>query len=1171
MRHTLIRLHPVTVTAALLSLLLLAAESGSGQEKPAAEAGRKQQAQGGEYMGALELGKGIERELQGGAVHVYGIMLAAGQFLHVVVDQRGIDVVVKLFGPDGKQLTEVDSPNGAQGPESIPRVADMPGRYRLEVRSLEESAAAGRYEVRIQELRTATERDRRRVAALASLEEAKLFQQQSEKLYGEGKYNEATSLAERALAIYEVALGTEHPDVATALHNLAVLYWSKHDYARAELLYRRALDIREKALGQEHSEVATTVYSLAVLFRDKGDYTQAESLYRRAQAIYEKTLGPEHPNVALPVHQLALLHYLKGEYAQSETLFLRAIAIREKALGAEHLYTATTLGDLATLYRDRGDYSQAESLQKRALEISEKALGADHPYLAAALHNLAVIYQKKGDYALAEPQYQRALEIGEKALGPDHPDTATLIYSLALLYEEKGDYARSESLNRRALSIYEKALGAEHISVAKSLNSLAKLATLKRDYVQAELFYRRALAVYEKAVGAEHPDVAAFINNMARLYEEKADYAQAETLYLRSLAIREKAQGQGHPDVAASFNNLAMLYLRKRDYVRAEALFKRALEISEKALGPEHPQLAHILSNFAVLYQLKGNTEQAVALQTRGNSIREHNITLILTTGSESQKRIYLNSLSNETNSTISLHVRSAPDSLDAAKLAFTTVLRRKGRVLDVMSDQLGALRRRLNPQDQELLNQLSNTSARLAALIFKDVSKTGPAQHRAEVAKLEEDRRRLEADLGVRSAESRAQLQSVTPEQVQQAIPTGAALVEIVLYRPYNAKAKTPAESFGAARYVAYVLRREGAPLFVELGEAAVIDRGAAQLQAALGDSQLIDISKIKHLARALDERVMRPIRRLLGETREVFLSPDGALNLLPFGALVDVQNRFLLENYTFTYLTSGRDLLRLQVEAESKQPPVVVANPTFDVAITGGSRSAPSANGVRGRRAADFSEERWESLEYTADEAAKIKGLLPNARVLTTTQATEAALKQISKPRILHIATHGFFLENKSDAAPYENPLLRSGLILAGANRRQSGAGEDGVLTALEVAGMDLWGTELVVLSACETGVGDVSNGEGVYGLRRALVLAGAESQVLTLWQVQDKRTRDLMVGFYRRLQSGEGRTEALRNAQLAMLRGRNVLSRHPFFWAGFIQSGDWKSVRPAPAGAR
>ncbi len=282
------------------------------------------------------------------------------------------------------------------------------------------------------------------------------------------------------------------------------------------------------------------------------------------------------------------------------------------------------------------------------------------------------------------------------------------------------------------------------------------------------------------------------------------------------------------------------------------------------------------------------------------------------------------------------------------------------------------------------------------------------------------------------------------------------------------------------------------------------------------------------------------------------------------------------------------------------------MVANPTFDQAISLDSQPAQPADGVRGRRSADFSQLQFSPLAGTAGEARAFKSILTNAQVLTEAQATEAALKQVAGPRILHIATHGFFLPDQPqettgntrglslDSQPQvvrgENPLLRSGLALAGANKRQSGVGEDGILTALEAAGLDLWGTKLVVLSACETGVGEATNGEGMYGLRRALVLAGAESELMSLWQVSDAATRDLMVEYYKRLQAGEGRSDALRQVQLKMLKGGQPTQptarrglrgakrglggdtgdksqaedrSHPFYWASFIPVGDWRSL--------
>jgi CHAT domain-containing protein len=325
-----------------------------------------------------------------------------------------------------------------------------------------------------------------------------------------------------------------------------------------------------------------------------------------------------------------------------------------------------------------------------------------------------------------------------------------------------------------------------------------------------------------------------------------------------------------------------------------------------------------------------------------------------------------------------------------------------------------------------------------------------------------------------------------------------------------------------------------------------------------------------------------MRPVRKLLGPTRNVLLSPDGALNLVPFAALVDEQRRYLVERYSFTYLTSGRDVLRLRPDAQIVTapvivPPVIIADPDFGEKPS--DRKTASSSG-----ALDLTQAYFPPLAATAQEAKALKAILPQATVLTKDQATETALKQVAGPGVLHVATHGFFLadqveddaeaerrrkliQHTGDSAPLgarlENPLLRSGLGLAGANLRRSGPNQedDGILTAMEVAGLNLWGTKLVVLSACETGVGEVRTGEGVYGLRRALVLAGAETQVMSLWPVSDQGTRDLMINYYKALQAGQGRSAAMRQVQLRMLK--DPQRRHPFYWSSFIVSGEWANL--------
>jgi CHAT domain-containing protein/tetratricopeptide (TPR) repeat protein len=996
----------------------------------------------------------------------------------------------------------------------------------------------------------------------AQMEEAEQFNKQVIALFNAGRYDEAIPLAKRVLTMYEKMLGSEHPYVATSLNNLALLYQSKGDYVQAGLLCKRALTIREKVLGAEHPEVAISLNNLGGLYSKKGDYVQAEPLYKRALAIFEKVLGAEHPDVAISLNNLALL------------------------------------------YKNKGDYVQAGLLCKRALMIREKVLGAEHPEIANSLNNLALIYKSKGDYVQAEPLYKRALTIREKVLGAEHPDVAISLNNVALLYYSKGNYVQAEPLYKRALAIYEKVLGVEHADTANSLNNLALLYFRKGDYVQAEPLYKRALTIFEKILGAEHPDTANSLNNLALLYHKKGDYVQAEPLYKRALAINEKVLGVEHPEVAPSFNNLAGLYDSKGDYVQAEPLYKRALTINEKVFGLEHPDVALSLNNLAALYYRKGNYVRALEFLARAAEIQEHNLKLILATSSERQKQLYLNTLSGVTDANVSLHIHSMPQDKQATQLAMTMILQRKGRVLDAMTDQFANLQRNATPQIRELLNQWTASRSQLATLQISGTAKLTPAQQQVEVVRLSAEVERLEDELSRSSEKFHTQVVAITFDAVRQAVPASAALVEIFAYKTFNLQAKNDREKWGKPGYVAYVLRHNQAvPQWVELGEVTQIDDLAEQFRVALKDPRRKDVQSI---ARKLDEQVMRPVRKLLGSTRQVLLSPDGALNLIPFEALVDEQGKYLIENYSLSYLTSGRDLLRLHQSTDNPSASVVMANPLYDLTKTSRQQKvgnqASNSTDASGR-SIDFTLKNYRPLSGTAEEAAALGNLLPKGtRVLLQEQATEAALKQVNHPRILHIATHGFFLSDQVQAisankvagealdnlsslpANWENPLLRSGLILAGVKQGQRGADDDGVLTALEVSVLDLWGTKLVVLSACETGLGEVQNGVGVYGLRRALVLAGSETQVMSLWKVSDGGTRDLMTAYYRRLQAGEGRTEALRQVQLAMLRGQLKAAttgkggqpedddrardapkdyRHPYYWAAFIPSGDWRNM--------
>jgi CHAT domain-containing protein/Tfp pilus assembly protein PilF len=1118
----------------------------------------------------LEPGKPIERELTGGQSHSYQITLATGEYSHVVLEQRGINVVMSLFEPDGKKLAEIDEAKSKQGAEPLTFIAEVSGNYRIEVRPAAKDAAPGRYEAKILARRTPTAEDR-------VLEEARRLSEASRNLRQTGKYDEALPLAERALAIREKVLGPDHPAVADSLHALASLYDDKSDYVKAEPLNLRALRIREETLGPNHPDVAKTLNNLAWIYGLMKESAQAESLYRRALAIQEKALGADHPEVATTLNDLALLYYEKGDYDQSILTNQRVLAIRERTLGPDDDGVAKALNNLALVYWKKGDYVKAEDIYQRALPIWEKALGPDHARVAIVLHNLARVYLETGEYTKAAPLYQRALAIREKALGPDHLDVAMSLNNLAMLYGRKGDYTQAEPLHRRALAIQEKKLGPDHPYVAVSLNNLARSYEDMGDYARAEPFYQRALAIREKALGPIHADVGESLNNLGRLYlRSKKNAAQAESLFWRSLEVLQKALGPDPPAVALPLSNLAALYERKGDAAQAEQFYQRALVIREKTLGPNHPDVAQSLDSLARLYEKRGDNQKALVFLSRYNEVREHNLYHNLPLGSERQKLSYLRLFAEDTDNALSLHARLAPRDPKALELAFTTLLRRKGRALDAMTDSIASLRSRSNPQDQALFGELFEARSQLATLMLGGADKDTVA-YRSQLQRLEEVVDRLEAELSARSAEFRAQSRPITLAAVQSTIPKGAVLVEFALYHPSDAQA----ESQGPPRYAAYLLAPQGPAQWVDLGEAAGIDRAVEAWRQALRDPQRADVGR---LARAVDERVMRPVRARLGPSQHVLISPDGPLNLIPFAALVDEQSRYLVERYTITYLTSGRDLLRLQVPLKSRSQPVIVADPVFGapalIASGQGAGQKTSSPKTSGRAQVDYSQIFFGPLPGVSDEVRALKKLLPQAIFLTKEQATKAALQRVSGPSILHVATHGFFLQDAQGTsgdsrraaagteetrlgqwtAQVANPLLRSGLALAGANQGRGGR-DDGVLTAMEAAGLDLWGTKLVVLSACDTGVGEVKNGDGVYGLRRALVLAGAESQMMSLWPVSDRSTRDLMVGYYQGLMHGQGRGEALRHVQLQMLRSKT--RAHPYYWASFIQSGEWANL--------
>ncbi len=834
---------------------------------------------------------------------------------------------------------------------------------------------------------------------------------------------------------------------------------------------------------------------------------------------------------------------------------------------ANALFEAERLNEQAQQLYQRGEYAQAIPLAQRALPILEKALGPGHFAVTTSRNMLAFMYFGQGNYTAAEPLYQRALTITTKELGPDHPEVANTLNNLATVYKALGNYGEAENLLKRALIIREQALSPNHRDIIDSLSSLAWVYQEQGNYQSAETLLRRALAIAEKELGSNDPTFAYILNAQAELYRLQNNYQAALPLYQRVLT--------DHPDVPFYLNNLALLYQAQGNYQAALSCYQHALTIKQHAASPNDPEIADTLNNMSWLYQAQGNYKLALDYLQQGLQLQEQSLSLNLEGGGERQKQLYLQTMVSIRDRAIALHLQTMPQDPAAVRLALTAILQRKGRILDILSSNQQALRQRLDPLGQKLLDDLAATRRQLANLNFNPPEKLSPEQSQLQQKQLATEMATLEDQLSRRSAEFRTQNQPVTLEAVQRLIPAHTALVEFVVYRPFNPKAPFGKE-FSQPRYAAYILQAQGNPQGIDLGEADKIDQAIATFRDNLQDSQT-PLEQLKASARTLDALVMQPLRARLGAIHTLLLSPDNVLNLIPFEALVDETNHYLVETTAFTYLTSGRDLLRLQMPFASKQPPLLLGDPYFERLPETVALQPPPSNQISSTRSGDLSSQTWPPLPGTAAEVQAVAALLrvpyPGRQSLIGTHASKGALGQVRSPTILHIATHGFFRDAPplKDAAspaaptPTENPLLDSGLLLAGFKLKSAqpeARADNGILTALEVTGLDLLGTKLVVLSACNTGVGQLSTGEGVYGLRRAFVIAGAESQLFSLWRIDDGFTPKLMEAYYQKLLAGKGRSEALRQTQLELLQSKD--HNHPYYWASFIPSGNWTPMK-------
>jgi CHAT domain-containing protein/tetratricopeptide (TPR) repeat protein len=991
----------------------------------------------------------------------------------------------------------------------------------------------------------------------------------------ESRFKEAIPLQQKVLSWTEKKYGPAHLATAKSLNDLADLYNGQGDldhwgelYDKAETLYLRALAIKEKVLGPRHpdnvyrrnelydkfgfrnSKVKHLISrDLAIVESPKVEGLRAEvweMVHRKYQfkeaiplqeqviAWTETNYGPDHLATAASLDILADLYSHQGMYDKAESLYLRVLSIKKKALGRDHISVSSCLTKLARFYQSQAAYAKGEPLILSALAITEKTLGPEHPL---QLKELAGLYQSQGDYAKAEPLYLRTLAISEKALGPEHPNIALVLNDLAVLYVHQGSYDRAETIYLRALPILEKNWGPDFLLNTTVRLNLGSLYSRRGAFSKAETIVLRALQrtshhapeispINPEDDGVEPPlnsNTARGLNLLGVLYANQGAYSKAEQFFLRALTMKEKIYEVNDLSTAVTLNDLAILYQSQGSFPKAERLFLRALAIREKRLGPNHLGTATSLSNLGFLYMRQGAYAKSEALLRRAIGIQSLFLQGQLPLLPQAARLAQVQAL----DSSWEFAFFEAERSSSAAELALFSRLNRYGLLLEI--EQRQAQLARAPGAPQALARQIADLTTRLADVGI-------PADQRQELEKRRAD---LERELYRLLPSLKPQL--VEPAQVARLLPAGAVLLEYQRYRPFDERQKQD-ERWGAPRYLALVLNPAGTTRAVDMGPALEIDRLIARAlkgsEASSGDPST--------LWQQVNEKVF-PARllQLLAEANQWILAPDGELSRIPYAALPAPRDpkRRLPDTVTLKLVSSGRSLLHQSPASSSViTRPLVLADPDF---------GPPPADGSG-----------WKPLTAAAKEGQAISKIMRVA-LYEKADATTSVLTNAQNPSLVHVASHGYYASASESLPPTpapppagglrsaiaglpasrEDAMLNSGIVLAGANRSlrpdrtrsaspaaSQGNADDGYLTAKEAAQLQLRGTELVVLSACDTASGDQQSGEGLFGLQRALSVAGARSTLLSLWKVDDDATAYFMERYYTLLKQGKGRMEAL-----------------------------------------
>jgi CHAT domain-containing protein/tetratricopeptide (TPR) repeat protein len=1034
-----------------------------------------------------------------------------------------------------------------------------------------------------------------------------------------GDYKSAIAQCKRAVQIRETALGSDAPDVADDFDHLALaLAWAER-YDDALAAANRALIIKEKTLDGTDVRIGQTLKIQGWMLQRKADYGRARAALERALALREAA-GPAHPETAAVLRLLGDQCWLEGNFADAKQFAARAVSVAEQTLRPNHPDLAAYLRSLALPTADLGDLAGAHTLRARALAIAEQSLGPDHPWVAGELNDLAMSFGLEREHARARNLFERALKIYERRLGPNHSGVITAVFNLALVSEQLGDFREARRYFNRVIASWTRSRGPSDPWVASAVSALARMLTEQGQYGEARVLYERALAIWELKHGKQHREIARTLVKLSACLAKLGQTQRAYDLSTRALNIWQQAGVGDTLGVADALKEHGELQATRGDYEGARTSYERALSILTRILGPAHPDLGEIQVSLSAAFAGGGQSSEALRTALEADAIVRDHLRLTLRYLPERQALGFV--ARRPRGLDMALSIADADGS--ATALVLDRVMRGRALILDEMAARQRGARDASRPDLAPLWATFIAARQRLANLVVRGPNEQRPGQYLVLLDNAHRDKEVAERALAEKSATFNAELTQTETglDRVRAALPPDSALVSFVRYDRTAIRASSPSVSHAtlssgrapASRtrpsYVAFVLRSgDASPIAVTLGGAETIDRLIAQWRHEVIAGVTLEPASeraARNAGKTLRQRIWDPIATYVRDVHRVFVVPDGAMNLVPLAALPVGQSSYLLEQGPMLhYLSAERDLVSAADASTVGQGLLALGGPSFNDRTLFAARS-PSVSStmtrtpLRGAPAAceTLQSVRFPPLPASASEANEVVRLWTefgpattaggSPRVLVGKDASESTFKREAPgSRILHLATHGFFLGPTCESAlegtrgvgglagprrpaarptTGENPFLLSGLAMAGANRRTAAnaSEDDGILTAEEVATLNLAGVEWAVLSACDTGLGEVKVGEGVFGLRRAFQIAGARTIIMSLWAIEDAAARQWMRALYRsRLQSHLDTADAMQAASLSVLHDRRAKgqSTHPFFWAGFVAAGDWR----------